>query len=269
MASVWSGHLTFGLVSMPVRLHSGARSQGISFNMLHRTDNARLKQQYVCQGCGELVTRDEIVKGFEFRKDEYVVIEPEDIKRIEPESSKVIEILEFVSANLVDPIFLESSYYIMPEEAGKKPYVLLERALDATGKLAVAKLSMHNREYTLVIRPLDGGLAAHTLYYEDEIRKVEGFGLVQSNVSDHEIKQACMLISALEGIWEPSKYQDTFQENMKRLIESKLLGEEIATPELKKKEPVADLMAAIKQSLEAIEKKKEEKGKKRKEGKRN
>ena len=112
-SSVWSGHLTFGLISMPVRLFSGARSQGISFNMLHRTDKSRLKQQYVCQADGQVVDRSEIVKGYEFRKDEYIIIEPDEIKKIEPQTAKTMEILEFVKTSDVDPVYFESSYYMV------------------------------------------------------------------------------------------------------------------------------------------------------------
>ena len=152
-ASVWSGHLTFGLISMPVRLFSGARSSGISFNMLHRTDKSRLKQQYICQLEGVVVDRADMVKGYEFRKDEYIVIEPEEIKKIEPQTAKTMEILEFVKAGDVDPVYFESSYYMLPEEAGRRPYALLTKALEESEYVAIAKITMHNREYTVFLRP--------------------------------------------------------------------------------------------------------------------
>ena len=129
-ASVWSGYLTFGLISMPVRLFSGARSSGISFNMLHRDDLQRVKQQYYCPADNRVVERNEIVKGYEFRKGEYIVIEPEEIKKIEPQTAKTMEILEFVKSSEVDPVFFESSYYMLPEEAGRRPYALLTKALE-------------------------------------------------------------------------------------------------------------------------------------------
>src|SRR5260370_4549550 len=128
-ASVWSGYLTFGLISMPIRLFSGARSSGISFNMLHRDDLQRVKQQYYCPADNRVVERSEIVKGFEYRKDEYVVIDPEEIKKIEPKTAKTMEILEFVKAGDVDPVYFESSYYLIPEEAGRMTYALLTNAL--------------------------------------------------------------------------------------------------------------------------------------------
>ena len=126
-ASVWTGYLTFGLISMPVRLFSGARGERVSFHMLHRTDNVRVKQQLVCPEEEVVVDRSEIVKGYEYRKGEYVIIEPEEIKKIEPKTAKAMEILEFVKADDVDPIYFETSYYLMPEEAGQRPYALLAR----------------------------------------------------------------------------------------------------------------------------------------------
>src|SRR3989442_1793316 len=128
-ASVWSGYLTFGLISMPVRLHSGARSSGISFNQLHRTDHHRVKQQLICPLDNQVLDRGEIVKGYEFRKNEYVIIEPEEIKKIEPQTAKTMEILEFVKSSDVDPVYFESSYYMVPYEPGRRPYALLTNAL--------------------------------------------------------------------------------------------------------------------------------------------
>ena len=175
-ASVWSGYLTFGLISMPVRLFSGARSSGISFNMLHRDDLQRVKQQYYCPADNRVVERSEIVKGYEFRKDEYVVIEPEEIKKIEPQTAKTMEILEFVKTSEVDPVFFESSYYMLPEEAGRRPYALLTKALEESEYVAIAKLTMHNREYTVFLRPHEGGLMLHPRYNAAEVRKEEGLG---------------------------------------------------------------------------------------------
>src|SRR5690349_11617692 len=257
-SSVWSGYLTFGLISMPVRLFSGARSSGISFNMLHRDDLSRVKQQYVCPAeDNKVVERSEIVKGFEYRKGEYIIIEPEEIKKIEPKTAKTMEILEFVKASEVDPIYFESSYYMLPEEAGRRPYALLTKALEESEYVAIAKLTMHNREYTVFLRPHEGGLMLHTMYYEEEVRKVEGFGAPDVNLKDAEVKVAHQLIEALADEWDPKKYHDTFQENLKKLIEAKLEGGEIAAVEKPKKlAPVVDLMAALKQSLAQMEGKK-------------
>src|SRR6202163_3891397 len=249
-ASVWSGYLTFGLISMPVRLFSGARSSGISFNMLHRDDLQRVRQQYYCPADNRVVERSEIVKGYEFRKGEYVVIEPEEIKKIEPQTAKSMEILEFVKSSEVDPVFFESSYYMLPEEAGRRPYALLTKALEESEYVAIAKLTMHNREYTVFLRPHKGGLMLHTMYYAEEVRSVESFGAPDVEIKEAEIKVAHQLIEALAGEWEPEKYHDTFQDNLKKLIETKLEGGEIqAVEQPKKLAPVVDLMAALKESL--------------------
>src|ERR1700693_1342929 len=249
-ASVWSGYLTFGLISMPVKLFSGARSSGISFNMLHRDDLSRLKQQYVCLADGKVVERSEIVKGYEYRKDEYVVIEPDEIKKIEPKTAKTMEILEFVKTSEVDPVYFESSYYMLPEEAGRRPYALLTKALEESEYVAIAKITMHNREYTVFLRPHEGGLMLHTMYYAEEVKKVEGFGAPDVELKEAEVKVAHQLIEALADEWDPEKYHDTFQENLKKLIEAKLEGGEVAAVEKPKKlAPVVDLMAALKQSL--------------------
>src|SRR5439155_3555564 len=256
-ASVWSGYLTFGLISMPVRLFSGARSSGVSFNMLHRDDLQRVKQQYICPGENRVVDRSEIVKGYEFRKGEYVVIEPEEIKKIEPQTAKTMEILEFVKSSEVDPIFFESSYYMTPEEAGRRPYALLTKALEESEYVAIAKITMHNREYTVFLRPHEGGMMLHTMYYSDEVKKLEGFGAPDVDLKEAEVKVAHQLIEALAADWDPEKYKDSFQENLKQLIETKLEGGEVAAVEKPKKlAPVVDLMAALKQSLAQMEGKK-------------
>ena len=256
-ASVWSGYLTFGLISMPVKLFSGARSSGISFNMLHRDDLSRLKQQYVCLADGKVVDRSDIVKGYEYRKDEYVVIEPEEIKKIEPKTAKTMEILEFVKASEVDPVYFESSYYMVPDAAGRRPYALLTKAMEESEYVAIAKLTMHNREYTVFLRPHDGGMMLHTMYYKEEVREVEGFGAPEVELKDAEVKVAHQLIEALATEWDPEKYHDTFQDNLKNLIQTKLEGGTIAEVEKPKKlAPVVDLMSALKQSLADMEGKK-------------
>src|SRR5256885_4801012 len=256
-ASVWSGYLTFGLISIPVRLFSGARSSGISFHQLHRDDLTRVKQQLICPAENKVLERSEIVKGYEYRKNEYVVVEPEEIKQIEPKTAKNMEILEFVKTSEVDPVYFDSSYYMMPEEAGRRPYALLTKALEASKYVGIAKLTMHNREYTVFLRPHEGGLMLHTMYNAEEVRKVEGFGASDIELKDAEVKVAHQLIEALAADWDPEKYHDTFQDNLKKLIETKLEGGTIAEVEKPKKlAPVVDLMAALKQSLADMEGKK-------------
>ncbi len=248
-ASVWSGYLTFGLISMPVRLYSGARGSRISFNQLHRTDHARVKQQLICSEDGKVLDRDEIVKGYEYRKGEYVIIDPEELKKIEPKTAKAMEILEFVKADEVDPVYFESSYYLQPDDGGERPYALFVRALKETNYMGIAKLTMHNREYTVFLRPHESGIMLHTMYYEDEVRKMAA-PKATTEVKPAEVKIAHQLIEALAGKFEPEKFQDTYEANVKKLIQAHLEGkevEEVARPA--KPEKVVDLMAALKQSL--------------------
>jgi DNA end-binding protein Ku len=225
--------------------------------MLHRDDLQRVKQQYYCPSDNRVVERSEIVKGYEFRKGEYVVIEPEEIKKIEPQTAKTMEILEFVKTSEVDPVFFESSYYMVPEEAGRRPYALLTKALEESEYVAIAKLTMHNREYTVFLRPHEGGLMLHTMYYAEEVRSIEEFGAPDVELKDAEVKVAHQLIEALAAEWDPEKYHDSFQDNLKKLIETKLEGGTVAEVEKPKKlAPVVDLMAALKQSLADMEGKK-------------
>jgi len=243
---------------MPVRLFSGARGERVSFHMLHRKDHARVRQQLVCSEDGDVIERSDIVKGYEYRKGEYVIIEPEEIKKIEPKTAKAMEILEFVKEDEIDPVYFESSYYLMPEEAGRRPYALLQKALQESGYVGIAKLTMHNREYTVFLRPTEGGIMLHTMYYENEVRQVEGFGATsQIEVKAAEVKVAHQLIEALADEWDPSKYQDTFEDNLKKLITAHLEGKEVVAVEKPKKPaPVVDLMAALKASLSEMEGKK-------------
>jgi DNA end-binding protein Ku len=247
---------------MPVRLYSGARGTRISFHMLHRPDHVRVKQQYICPEEEVVVSRDEIVKGYEYRKGEYVIIEPDEIKKIEPKTAKAMEILEFVKAEDVDPVYFESSYYLMPEEAGRRPYALLVKALEETDYVAIAKLTMHNREYTVFLRPTNGGLMLHTMYYSEEVRQLEGFGDTSKvDLKDAEVKIAHQLIEALAADWDPEKYKDTFEENLKKLIQARIEGRDVTAVEKPKKPaPVVDLMAALKQSLASMEGKKKPAG---------
>src|SRR5207248_9425075 len=165
--------------------------------------------------------------------------------------------LEFVTAAEVDPVYFESSDYMVPDEAGRRPYALLTTALEESDYVAIAKLTMHNREYTVFLRPHSGGMMLHTMYYQEEVREVEGFGAPEVELKDAEVKVAHQLIEALATDWEPEKYHDNFQENLKKLIQTKLEGGEVAEVEKPKKlAPVVDLMAALKQSLAQMEGKK-------------
>jgi DNA end-binding protein Ku len=256
-ASLWTGYLTFGLISMPVRLFSGARGTRISFHLLHREDNTRVKQQLYCPSDGRVVARDELVKGYEFRKGEYVVVEPAEIKKIEPKTAKTMEILEFVKQKEIDPVYFESSYYLAPEEAARKPYALLVHAMQETDYVGIAKLAMHNREYTTFLRPYEKGLMLHTMYYQDEVREAPDFGTEHAKLKESEVKVAHQLIEALAAKWDPGKYHDTFEENVKKLIKARMEGKKIAVVEKPRSAAApTDLMAALKNSLAEMEGKK-------------
>src|SRR5438105_8161887 len=248
-SSVWKGHLTFGMVSFPVRLFSAARSETISFNLLHKDDHSRIRQVTYCALEDKPIPRTDTVKGYEYEKDHYVVIDDEDIKKVAPKTARVMEILEFVKAEQVDPIYLESSYYVAPEEGGEKAYALLFTALKESGYFALAKVAMHNREHIIVMRPGDKGIVSHTMYYQDEIRQVEEFRTDTSLVKDKELAMAKMLISSLEAEFEPQKYHDTYRTNLQKLIEDKIEGNKVVKTPSEHVAPVIDIMEALKKSL--------------------
>ena len=193
-STIWKGHITFGLISLPVRLMAAARSETVSFNQLHKTDNSRVKQVLFCQAEDKPVPRSELVKGYEYEDGKYVVISEEDIKKVTPKTAKVMEILEFVKADEVDEVYLEASYYLHPEEAGEKAYTLLQRALKETGRWGIAKITMHNREHVVILRPSRTGLTLHTMYYADEVRSIDEFRTDSTLAKDAEIKIAAQLI---------------------------------------------------------------------------
>lgn len=257
--SVWSGHLNFALVSIPCRIFPAARANGIAFNMLHRDDLSRIKQQLVCPADNQVVERSELVKGYEYEKGQYVVIDPEDIKKIEPQTSKAIEIAEFVDSSEIDPVYFDASYYISPEEAGVKAYKVLVKALEFGKYYAVAKLYMHNREYTVIIRQSNELLILHTMFYKDEVRILKEFDHDKEEPDLKEVDAALQLIVAMTDSWDPGKYFDSFKEDLKQLIKNKLEGTEIVKKEIPKPKPVPNIMDAINKSLADIKAKKEKK----------
>lgn len=254
-SSIWSGYLTFGLISIPVKLFPAARSQHISFNMLHAECGTRIKQQLWCPTHDRTVPRDEIVKGYEYEKNRYVEIDPKDIKKIEPTTARAMEIMEFVPIAEVDPLYFDASYYLVPDEPGRRAYVLLKRAMSDTGKVAIAQVAMHNREYTVVVRPLDKGIAIHSMFFKNEVRAIDEMGNVNGlDVRDKELDLAHSLIESLTASFDPEKYHDKFQVNLEGLIEAKIEGREVHEVPKPKLAPVIDLMSALKKSLEEAKK---------------
>jgi DNA end-binding protein Ku len=249
-STVWKGHLTFGLVSLPVKLFSAARSETVSFNQLHAADHSRVKQVLYCQTEDKPVERKDLVKGYEYEKGKYVVIDEEDVKKAAPPSSRTMEILEFVKSDQVDPVYYESSYYMAPDEAGEKPYALLFEALRRTGYVGIAKVAMHNREHIVILRPGKRGITLHTMYYEDEVRKVEEFRTDAGLVKDKELELATTLITSLAAEFEPIKYKDEYRENLMSMIRAKVEGKQVVeAPQSQELAPVIDIMEALKASL--------------------
>jgi DNA end-binding protein Ku len=249
-STVWKGHLTFGLVSLPVKLFSAARSESVSFNQLHASDHSRVKQVLYCQAEDKPVERKDLVKGYEYEKGKYVVVDEEDVKKAAPASSRTMEILEFVPTAQVDPVYYESSYYMAPDEAGEKPYALLFEALRRTGHVGIAKVAMHNREHIVILRPGKRGILLHTMYYEDEVRKVEEFRTDTELVKDKELALATTLITSLAAEFEPVKYKDEYRENLMNMIQAKVEGKQfVEAPQSQELAPVIDIMEALKASL--------------------
>ena len=248
-STVWKGHLTFGLVSFPVRLYSAARGVTISFNLLHSADHSRIKQVVFCQAEDKPVPRTELVKGYEYEKDRYVEIDEEDIKKVAPKTAKVMEIQEFVKADQVDPVFLEASYYMAPDEGGEKPYALLFEALRQSQYYGIAKVTMHNREHVVVLRPAKRGILLHTMYYVDEIRQVDEFRTDTGLVREKELELAKTLIGSLAEDFQPEKYHDTYRDNLQKMIEAKVQGHKIVETPAPHIAPVVDIMEALRRSL--------------------
>jgi DNA end-binding protein Ku len=248
-STVWKGHVTFGLVSFPVKLYTAARSETISFNQLHKEDHSRVKQVLYCAAEDKPIARTDIVKGYEYEKGRWVVVEDEEIKRMAPASAKSMEILEFVKSSEVDPVYFESSYYMAPDEAGERPYALLYEALERTGYTGVAKITMHNREHIALFRPGPTGLMMHTMYYADEVRSVEEFRTDKTLVKEKELALATMLIESLAAEFQPEKYHDTYRDNLRAMIDAKIQGKEVVAPPEPEAARVIDIMEALKQSL--------------------
>ena len=250
-ASVWKGSISFGLVSVPIKLFAAARYSHISFHEVHRECGHRVQQQLYCPYDQRVVSRDEIVMGYEVDEDKMVVVDREELKKLQPASSSTMEILQFVKLSDVDPIFFETSYFSVPEEAGRRGYTLLLETMEEMKLAALAQVTMHQRERTVILRPYQGGLTLHTLYYPNEIHDVAGYGKNNTtNLKKPEIALAEQFAKGLVAPFRPEKYHDEYQERVKKLIESKEKGTAAPKPEKTTRlAPVVDLMAALKQSI--------------------
>jgi DNA end-binding protein Ku len=249
-STIWKGYVTFGLISIPVRLFAAARSERISFNQIHEPCGSRIKQQIFCPTCERTVERSELVKGFEAEKDNYIIVEDEEIKKIAPQSQETMEILEFVKLDEIDPIYFDTSYYATPEEPGRRAYQLLLETMRKTGYAAVAKIAMHQREYTVVIRPREEGLTLHSMHYSNEVRAIPEYGQTRgTEVKPQEIQLAEQLVQSLAAKFEPEKYEDSYQKRLTDMLEAKREGRTVKEVKTRRLAPVIDLMAALQKSL--------------------
>jgi DNA end-binding protein Ku len=247
-----SGTISFGLVSIPVKLYAAAdASAGVSFNMLHAKDGARLKQQYLCTKDGEIVPRDQMVKGYEFTKDRYVTFTPEELKALEEQSTQSIEVVEFVPIAKVDPVYFDRSYYVGPDKGGAKAYALLSEVMKDTKRVALARYAARGKMYLVMLRPFENGIVMQQLMYADEVRSFTEVPLEPADVSPKELDLARLLVEqrAAEA-FKPETYEDDVKKRVLGLIQKKVDGQDIsiAAPEAGGGQ-IIDLMEALKASL--------------------
>lgn len=250
--AIASGQIAFGLVSIPVKLFSAAESsEKISFNMVHRDCGSRIQQQLFCPKDERTIERSEIVKGYEFSKGQYVLFTEEELKQIEEKSTQQIEITEFIKSDLIDPIYFQKPFYIGPDKGGARAYALLSRALQETGRWALAKYAARGKGYLVLIRPLGKGLVLQQLYYPNEIRAIEELDLGDADVKDNELKMAIQLAEmSASDKFEPEQYRDEVRERIRGLIQKKIEGEEISSALAEEPQAeVIDLMEALRRSL--------------------
>jgi DNA end-binding protein Ku len=250
-SSVWKGTLSFGLLAIPVKLYTAARSQRMNLHQLHKTCHTRLKQPLYCPQCNRQVERSEVVRGYEYEKGQYAIVSEEDIKKITPRSSTVMEIVAFVKQEQIDPIYFDASYFMLPDKDSEKPYALLLKTLEDSHRVGIATVTMHQREYTVFIRPRKNGLTIHTMYYANEIREVAGYGQAEKDIKlkPAEVKLAEQLVESLSQDFKPELFHDRFQENLKALIEAKQKGKTIVAEQKPGPARVIDMMEALKKSL--------------------
>lgn len=249
--TVWKGYITFGLISIPIRLYSAARETHIRFHEIHRECGTRIHQQLYCPYDERVVSRNEIALGYETGKDKYVLVEPSELKKIQPKSSRAMEIIQFVKLAEVDPIYFEMSYFVVPEDGGERAYSLLMKTLEKLNYAALASVTLHQRERTVMMRPYDRGLTLHTIYYPNEIRSVQEYEQISvKELRKQEITLGEQFAKTLVKPFRPQEFHDHYQERVKELIQSKAKG--IAAPKQqqpKRLAPVIDLMSALKKSL--------------------
>ncbi len=254
MRSIWTGSLSFGLVNIPVRLYSATAGTEISFNMLHKKDLSPIKYVRICRKDGKEVPYEEIVKGYEYQKGDYVVLTEEDFKKISAKKTKTIDILDFSMESEIDTIYFEKPYYLEPEKGAEKAYILLRDALKQSKKVGIATFVMRNKEHLAAIKTFEDVLVLNQLRFQDEIRTPDELNLpkVKAAAKGKEIEIALSLIDHLTGKFKPESYKDTYKKDLEKIIKAKAKGKPIKIKE--EKEPhateVADIMKLLKESLE-------------------
>lgn len=261
--SIWNGVVSFGMVSIPVKLYAATESKDISFRQVHEPCGSRIKQLRWCPLEDREVEYGEIVRGYEYAKDEMVVLTDEDFSKLPLPSKQAIELSAFVQADGIDSTYYEKSYYLEPEQTGLKPYALLMRALREKGLTAVAKIAIRNKERLCALRPYNGTLMLETLFYPDEIRVQKSQDLPDVKVSDKELQMAYSLIDLMTEDFDPSAFKDNYREALAEIIEAKLQGGEIVEAPAAPRGKVVDLMAALKASVEAAQGRKQPEAPKR------
>jgi DNA end-binding protein Ku len=255
--SIWNGVITFGMVSIPVGLTTAVQEKDIHFNQIHQKCGSRIKLQKYCPHCEIVVPNDELVRGYEYSKGSYVILTEEDFEDVPVPTKHTIEVIAFVKAEEIDPIYYDSTYYLEAGEAGKKPFALLMKAIKGKGVQALGKVALRNKESLCVIREgAGGGVVLETLYFPDEIREASDQGLADIKIDDKELKMANSLIEMLEEKFDPSQYQDEYRKVLMQRIEDKVAGKEVQHAPEAAPAKVVDLMEALKKSLEEAKKKK-------------
>ncbi|MBI4260841.1 MAG: Ku protein [Actinobacteria bacterium] len=250
--TMWKGAISFGLVSIPIRMYPATEEKTLRFNQLHEEDGGRIRYKRVCAVDGEEVPYEEIVKGYEIEKDRYVILTDEDFDAVPVESSRAIDIQQFVDLEEIDPIYFQKTYYLVPEETGVKAYRLLQEAMSENGKVGIAKVAFREKEHLAALRFKDGVMVLETMYWPDEIRATEFEELDKDvKVRPQEVQMAQTLIENLSEEWDPDQYRDEYREALMDIVQKKAAGEEITVVEEPEPARVVDLMEALKASVEA------------------
>ena len=252
--AIWSGSISFGMVSIPVKLYGATESKDISFHLLHATCGTRLKQVRWCPTDEVEVPWSETVRGYEYAKDEYVTLTDEDFEKLPLPSKHVIDLSAFVKDSEIDPVYYERSYYLAPDERAEKAYALLLQALEKKGLTALATITIRKKEQLCALRPRDGVVMLETLFYPDEVRLEHGVDLNKAKVSEREMEMAFTLIELLRKPFEPDEYLDHYREALAQLIEAKLEGRDVVKSPPARETKVIDLADALRQSVEAAKK---------------